>query len=121
MGGIAYAQVADGGPVLSQAEGPAPLVSFLPLILVFAVFYFLLIRPQQQKAKEHRTMIANLRRNDEVITSGGIYGRVVELNEKVVTLEIAPNVRIRVDRPRIDSVIKGGKGGGAGEQKGTEK
>lgn len=120
MRGIAYAQTAGEGPVLSQAEGPGPLVNFLPLILVFAVFYFLLIRPQQQKTKEHRMMVANLRRNDEVITSGGIYGRVVELSEKVITLEIAPNVRVRVDRPRIDSVIKGGKGGGTDEQKGKE-
>jgi preprotein translocase subunit YajC len=113
MNGIAYAQTAEGGP--------GPLVSFLPLILVFAVFYFLLIRPQQQKAKEQRAIITNLRRNDEVITSGGIYGRIVDLNDKVVTLEIAPNTRIRVDRPRIDSVIKEGKGGGAGDQKGKEK
>ena len=113
MTGIAYAQGTGGGP--------GPLVSFLPLILVFAVFYFLLIRPQQQKTKEQRTMIASLKRNDEVTTSGGIYGRVVELSEKIVTLEIAPNVRVRVDRPRIDSVVKKGKGGGVEEQKGKEK
>ena len=73
MTGIAYAQTAEGGP--------GPLVSFLPLILVFAVFYFLLIRPQQQKTKEQRAMVADLRRNDEVMTSGGIYGRIVELND----------------------------------------
>ena len=113
MTGIAYAQATGGGP--------GPLVSFLPLILVFAVFYFLLIRPQQQKSKEQRGMIANLRRNDEIITSGGIYGRIVDLNDKVVTLEIAPNMRIRVDRPRIDSLIKGGKGREVSDQKGKEK
>jgi preprotein translocase subunit YajC len=96
-------------------------VSFLPLILVFAVFYFLLIRPQQQKAKEQRTMIANLKRNDEVTTAGGVYGRIVDLSDKVVTLEIAPNVRVRVDRPRIDSVVKKGKGGNTEEQKGKDK
>lgn len=96
-----WAQAAPGG-------APPALMQFLPLILIFVVFYFLLIRPQQQKAKEHRTMLANLKRNDDVITAGGLYGKVVTLNEKVVTLEIAPNVRVRVDRPQIASLAKSG-------------
>jgi len=94
-------------PAWAQAAHPgAPpgLVSFAPLVLIFVVFYFLLIRPQQQKAKEHRVMLANLKKNDDVITTGGIYGKVVALNDKVVTLEIAPNVRVRVDRPQITSL-----------------
>ena len=74
---------------------------------MFVVFYFLLIRPQQQKAKEHRKMLANLKKNDEVITSGGLYGRVMTLSDDVVTLEIAPNVRVRVSRPQIASVVDG--------------
>jgi preprotein translocase subunit YajC len=98
MIGTAWAQAAGGAP-------PA-LVSFAPLILVFVVFYFLLIRPQQQKAKEHRQMLENLKKNDEVITSGGLYGRVVAIEAKVVTLEIAPNVRVRVDRPQIGSLVR---------------
>jgi preprotein translocase subunit YajC len=91
----------------AQAGGGAPpaLVSFLPLLLVFVVFYFLLIRPQQQKAKEHRTMLGNLKKNDEVITAGGLYGKVVALTDKVVTLEIAQNVRVRVSRPQINEVV----------------
>jgi len=93
----AWAQAAPGG-------GPSPIVNLLPLALIFVVFYFLLIRPQQQKAKEHRQMLANLKRNDEVITSGGLYGKVVALNDKVVTLEIAPNVRVRVERPQVSSL-----------------
>jgi len=99
-------------------------VQFLPLALVFVVFYFLLIRPQQQKAKAHREMINNLKRNDEVVTAGGLYGRVVELNEKVVTLEISQNVRVRVDRPRIEEVVtagKPGKGSGSDKSEGKEK
>ena len=94
-------------PAWAQAAHPGTpnvLVSFAPLLLIFVVFYFLLIRPQQQKAKEHRTMLANLKRNDEVITAGGLYGKVIALNDKVVTLEIAPNVRVRVDRPQIASM-----------------
>jgi preprotein translocase subunit YajC len=95
----AWAQVGPG-------EAPSALLNFAPLVLIFVVFYFLLIRPQQQKAKEHRTMLANLRRNDEVITAGGLYGKVVTLTDRVVTLEIAPNVKVRVDRPQIASLAK---------------
>ena len=93
----AWAQAAHPG-------SPPALVSFAPLVLIFVVLYFLLIRPQQQKAKEQRTMLANLKRNDEVITAGGLYGKIVALNDKVITLEIAPNVRVRVDRQQIASV-----------------
>jgi preprotein translocase subunit YajC len=98
-------------PAWAQAaqHGPPALVSFAPLALIFVVFYFLMIRPQQQKAKEHRIMLANLKRNDEVITAGGLYGKVVALTDKIVTLEIAPNVRVRVDRPQITSLAKAGQ------------
>ena len=98
----AWAQAGPGG-------SPSPLVNFAPLVLIFVVFYFLLIRPQQQKAKDHRMMLANLKRNDEVITAGGIYGKIISLTDKVVTLEIAPNVRVRVDRPQITSLAKAGQ------------
>lgn len=95
------------------AQGPtsdptSALVNFAPLILIFAVFYFLVIRPQQQKAKEHREMLANLKRNDEVITTGGLYGKVVAISDKIVTVEIAPNVKVRVDRPQISALAKSG-------------
>ncbi|MBI4518636.1 MAG: preprotein translocase subunit YajC [Deltaproteobacteria bacterium] len=102
MIGTAWAQAGPGG-------APPALVSFAPLVLVFVVFYFLLIRPQQQKAKEHRRMLDNLKRNDEVVTSGGLYGRVMTLDPRVVTLEIAPNVRVRIDRQQISSLAKAGK------------
>lgn len=100
---IAYAQTAPG------FGGPGQMLSFLPLVLIFVVFYFLLIRPQQKKAKQHQEMLGKLKKNDEVMTSGGIYGRVVTLTENVVTLEVAPNVRIRVNRPQISSVITSDK------------
>ena len=114
MIGTAWAQAGAGG-------APPALVSFAPLILVFAVFYFLLIRPQQQKAKEHRTMLDNLKKNDEVITSGGLYGRVVTLDAKIVTLEIAPNIRVRVDRPQISSLVKGSKEEAKPKEKGKDQ
>ena len=103
MWDIAFAQTAPG------PSGPSTLVSFLPLVLVFVIFYFLLIRPQQKKVKEHRGMLEKLKKNDEVVTSGGIYGKVVALTDTVVTLEVAPNVRIRVYRPQISEILKGEK------------
>ena len=115
---LAYAQT--GSPM----GGPPAVVQFLPLILVFVVFYFLLIRPQQKKAKERQEMINNLKRNDEVLTTGGLYGKVMELNEKVVTLEIAPKINVRVDRQHVDVLVGGGKvnkGNGAEGREGKEK
>ena len=103
MWDLAYAQT---GPGLG---GSGQMLSFLPLILIFVVFYFLLIRPQQKKAKAHQEMLGKLKKNDEVMTSGGIYGKVVTLAENVVTLEVAPNVRIRVNRPQISTVLTGDK------------
>jgi len=72
---------------------------FIPLILIFVIFYFFLIRPQQKKAKEHKTMVANLKRGDKIITTGGIVGRVERIidNEKV-EVEIADNVKVEVFR-----------------------
>ena len=104
MTGIAFAQTSPG------FGGAGQMLNFLPLVLVFAVFYFLLIRPQQKKAKEHQQMLGRLKRNDEVMTSGGIYGRVMALTDEVVTLEVAPNVRLRVHRPQISAVLTGEKG-----------
>jgi preprotein translocase subunit YajC len=96
---IAYAQAAPG------IGGPGPLVTILPFILIFVIMYFMVIRPQQKKGKEHQEMLSKLKRNDEVMTSGGIYGKVIDLKETVVTLEVAPNVRIRVHRPQISAVL----------------
>jgi preprotein translocase subunit YajC len=96
-------------PAWAQAatppSGPPPFTAYLPMYaMLAAVVYLLFLRPQNQKAKEHRSMLANLKRNDEVITAGGLYGKVVQLSDKIVTLEIAPNVRVRVDRPQIVSL-----------------
>jgi preprotein translocase subunit YajC len=96
---LAYAQAAPG------AGGPGPIMTVFPFILIFVIMYFMVIRPQQKKGKEHQEMLKKLKKNDEVMTSGGIYGKVVDLKETIVTLEIAPNVRIRVHRPQISDVI----------------
>lgn len=102
---VAWAQAGGG------AAGPPTLVSFLPLGLVFVVFYFLLIRPQQQKAKEHKLLLANIKKNDEIITSGGLYGRVLALADDIVTVEIAQNVKVRISRPQIATVVSAPKPG----------
>jgi preprotein translocase subunit YajC len=100
----AWAQGAAGA-----AGGPPIWIQLLPFAGLFAVFYFLIIRPQQQKQNQHTAMLANLKRNDEIITSGGLYGRVMQLNDDVVTVEIAPNVKVRVSRPQIANVVTAAK------------
>jgi preprotein translocase subunit YajC len=81
-------------------------LQFLPLVLIFVVFYFLLIRPQQKKAKEHRTTLDALRRGDRVVTGGGIIGTIVRVEgPEEVTVEIAEGVRVRVVRSTITSVV----------------
>src|SRR5438067_8103016 len=83
-----------------------PLVQFLPLVLIFVVFYFLLIRPQQRKARDQRTMLDALRRGDRIVTGGGIIGTVARPdNPEEVTVDIAENVRVRVVRSTITSVL----------------
>ncbi|HEX9647885.1 MAG TPA: preprotein translocase subunit YajC [Alphaproteobacteria bacterium] len=79
------------------------LIQLLPLVLIFVVFYFLLIRPQQKKLKDHRRMVGELRRGDKVITAGGLHATVakVEDDSDVLVLEIAPNVRVRAQRSTI--------------------
>jgi preprotein translocase subunit YajC len=96
----AYAQTAGAG-------GGDFLVSMLPLILIFVVFYFLLIRPQQQKMKAHRAMIGAVKRGDKILTAGGIFGSItkVEEAEDVVIVEIAKDVRVRVARSTISDVV----------------
>src|SRR5881397_4146005 len=103
MSDIAFAQAAPG------LGGPNSMMILLPFILIFVIMYFMVIRPQQKKSKEHQELLNKLKKNDEVMTSGGIYGKVIDLKETVVTLEVAPNVRIRVHRPQISAVVTGEK------------
>ena len=92
---MALAWAVDGGGTGSGGSG---FTAFIPLVLMFAIFYFLLIRPQQKRQKQHKSLLANLRRGDSVITQGGIHGKITGLTESVITLEIAPGVRVRVSR-----------------------
>ncbi|MFW6011197.1 MAG: preprotein translocase subunit YajC [Desulfosalsimonas sp.] len=87
----------------------------IPIILMFVIFYFLLIRPQQKKAKAHQEMINNLKKGDRVVTSGGIHGTITSLDENTATVEIADKVRIKVTRGSIGGVVSA-QGGGSGQQ-----
>jgi preprotein translocase subunit YajC len=99
----AYAQ---GTGLPSLFDNQSALIQFLPLVLIFVVFYFLLIRPQQRKAKEHRTTLDALRRGDRVVTGGGIIGSVVRVDSpEEVVVDIAEGVRVRVVRSTITSVL----------------
>jgi preprotein translocase subunit YajC len=80
--------------------------AFIPLILMFAIFYFLLIRPQQKKAKQHKEMLGALKKGDKVVSSGGLHGVVTGLTDDVVTMEIAPKVRVKVSRGSIAGALR---------------
>jgi preprotein translocase subunit YajC len=99
----AYAQ---GTGITGIFDNQSALIQFLPLVLIFVVFYFLLIRPQQRKTKDHKAMLDALRRGDRVVTGGGIIGTVARVeNPDEVTVDIADGVRVRVLRSTISSVL----------------
>jgi preprotein translocase subunit YajC len=99
----AHAQAAGGAPT-----GTSQLLGLAPMILIFVVFYFLLIRPQAKRAKEHKAMVAALGVGDEVVTSGGILGRVTETGEQFLTVEIANGVQVKVQRHTVSQVLPKG-------------
>jgi preprotein translocase subunit YajC len=99
---IAYAMGSQAG---SGQSGQ--IMAFLPLILLFAVFYFLLIRPQQKRAKTHKQFIENLKKGDRVVTSGGMYGTITGVTDDSVTVEVAEKVRVRVLKSAIADYAKG--------------
>ncbi|MGA2191983.1 MAG: preprotein translocase subunit YajC [Nitrospirota bacterium] len=102
---LAYAMGAGGGAgAAAPGGGPSMFQSLFPLIIIFGIFYFLLIRPQQKKAKEHKAMLDSLKKGDRVITSGGIYGTIYSLTPSMVVLIIAENVKIKVGRGYISDI-----------------
>lgn len=87
--------------IILQATGQNPLMSFLPLLLIIVVFYFFMIRPQMKRQKEMKNFRESLKKGDKVITSGGIYGRIVEMQDTTVFIEIDTNVKIKVDKAAL--------------------
>ena len=98
--GLAYAMGGLGGTGGGGGQGGG-FAALVPLLLMFAIFYFLLIRPQQKKQKKHREVLSALKRGDMVVTSGGLHGKITGLTERVITLEIAEKVRVKVGRGYI--------------------
>lgn len=89
--------------VLAQAQPPGPIAQLLPLGLIILVFYFLLIRPQQKRQSEHKSFVEGLKKNDKVVTISGLYGRVTEVRQDDVTLEISNGVSVQFEREQIRS------------------
>ena len=97
---VAYGQSAG------EAASQSPFFQFIPLVLILGVFWFLIIRPQQKKQKEHVSMVESLRKGDKVITNGGIFGTIVKVGDDRITLEIASKVQIQIERQQVARMDK---------------
>ncbi len=117
---ISNAQAQDVAQVAGEPNG---LMSLLPLVLIFAVMYFLMIRPQQKRMKAHQEMINSVKRNDVVVTGGGIIGKITDINEEkaIVTVEVAENVQIKVNRATLSEVLDKDAGKAALKQGAVEE
>jgi len=100
--------IAQTAPAAATGGAESSLLSLLPLVLMFVIIYFLMIRPQMKRAKEHRTMLEALQKGDEVITAGGVLGRVSKMGEAYVTIEIAPNTEVSVQKAAVQTVLPKG-------------
>ena len=104
----------NGLTLLQVEPAGSGLLSFMPFILIFFIFYFLLIRPQQKRQREQEKMLGGIEKGDSVVTAGGMYGKVIGLTDDVITLEIAAlkgeRVRVKVSRSKVDAVVKPTKG-----------
>ena len=98
----AYAQAA--GAAGQSGSGTAMILQLLPLVLIFVVFYFLMIRPQQKRMKALQASVAAVKKNDSVVTSGGIIGKVTKVEDSIVEVEIAPNTRVRVVKATLTDI-----------------
>ncbi len=106
MLGLAFAMAGPTGGAGAPSGGMAAFQQMIPLIFMFAIFYFLLIRPQQKKAKEHKALLEAIKKGDNVITAGGVHGKVSGVEDSIVTLEIATGVNIKITKSYIAAVKK---------------
>lgn len=100
--------ISDAMAQAAGAEQGNPILSFLPLIVLFIVFYFLLIRPQQKKAKQHKSLVAALKKGDEIITNGGVLAKITDVGENFLSCKIAENVEIKVQSHAVSTVLPKG-------------
>ena len=101
----AFAQTTDAAASGAQGGGPAALMQFLPLVIIFVIFYVLLIRPQQKRARDHQRTLDNLKKGDRVVTGGGIIGTISKIEGVEAIVEIADGVRVRVQKATIGMVL----------------
>jgi preprotein translocase subunit YajC len=105
MLGLAFAMAPPpGGAAAGGAQ--SAMMNLVPLVFMFAIFYFLLIRPQQKKAKEHRALLEGIKKGDQVVTAGGMHGKVTAIDDTVVTLEISTGVNVKFNKGHIASIVK---------------
>tara|TARA_X000000950_G_C13747964_1_gene591407 strand:+ start:166 stop:471 length:306 start_codon:yes stop_codon:yes gene_type:complete len=90
----------------AASQQPSMIASFMPLILIFIIFYFLLIRPQQKKAKEHKALLESIKRGDKILTGGGIIGKVIKAEQTELTVEISNKVDIKILRSTVADVLR---------------
>lgn len=100
---IAYAMGQSGS---GTGQGAGGFASLIPIVLMFVIFYFLLIRPQQKKAKDHQKLISQLKKGDRIVTSGGLHGRITGVSDTTMTVEIADRVRVKIARGNISQVLQ---------------
>ena len=100
--------ISDAMAQTAGAGGASGFMSFLPLIILFAVFYMLLIRPQQKRQKDHRNMVSGLAKGDEIVTMGGMLGKITAADENFITVEIAKGVEVRVQKMSVQAMMPKG-------------
>lgn len=105
--------------MMPTAPGSNPLIGMLPIVAMLAIMYFLLLRPQQKEARRHQEMLRALKKGDEVVTAGGLYGRILSLTDDRVSLRVDEGVKVEVDRGKIQRLVE--RPGGSASGKGAEK
>lgn len=103
---MSYAYAMGQVPQAQAAGQPSPMMSMMPIFIIFIIFYFLLIKPQQKKQKDHLEMVKNLKKNDEVITNGGMYGTIVNVKDSSVILRVDDGCKIEVQKNAIGTLKK---------------
>ncbi len=110
--------------MMAPAPGSNPLIGLLPIVAMLAIMYFLLLRPQQKEARRHQEMLKSLKKGDEVVTAGGLYGRILALNEERVSLRVDEGVKVEIERAKIQRVVSRTGAAGSDEtaaEKGPER
>ncbi len=100
--------ISDAAAQTAGSTGASTLQGLLPMVALFVIFYFLLIRPQQKRQKEHKNMVAGLAKGDEIVTMGGVLGKIVSLDDNFITLEISKGVEVRVQRQSVQAMMPKG-------------